>query len=222
MENTSSNQTLAQPSAKAFAQFSYPEKGAGTEAGSAVAAKPSLASVADAPRIGEDELARLISEARAEGMRQATESARQKFEQERGQVQRQVTALVESFKKEQQEYFFHIETKLVDFSLAIARRILHREAQVDKMLLAGLAKAMIEQVKQATTIKVCVRPEAAPGWRQYFESDPKVEILEEPALSPDEFKLQTELGETKIGIERQLKELEQGFFDILAQRPASR
>jgi flagellar assembly protein FliH len=34
--------------------------------------------------------------------------------------------------------------------------------------------------------------------------------------------LETELGETEIGLEAQLKEIERGFFDLLAQRPDSK
>jgi hypothetical protein len=34
--------------------------------------------------------------------------------------------------------------------------------------------------------------------------------------------LETELGDAHFGLDRQLKEVEQGFFDLLALRPASR
>ncbi len=33
--------------------------------------------------------------------------------------------------------------------------------------------------------------------------------------------LETEFGSTEIGLETHLKEIEQGFFDLLAQRPGS-
>jgi flagellar assembly protein FliH len=34
--------------------------------------------------------------------------------------------------------------------------------------------------------------------------------------------LETDLGTTELGIETQLKEIEKGFFDLLAQRPEAK
>ena len=45
------------------------------------------------------------------------------------------------------------------------------------------------------------------------------EIKEDPAVEPEQCVLQTELGTTELGIEVQLKEIEQGLMDLLAQRP---
>ena len=38
-------------------------------------------------------------------------------------------------------------------------------------------------------------------------------------LGPGHCILETELGSTDLTLESQLKEIEQGFFDLLAQRP---
>jgi flagellar assembly protein FliH len=38
-------------------------------------------------------------------------------------------------------------------------------------------------------------------------------------LGPGRCMLETELGSTDLTLETQLKEIEQGFFDLLAQRP---
>ena len=42
------------------------------------------------------------------------------------------------------------------------------------------------------------------------------------ALEPNQCELETELGVTDLNLETQLKEIEQGLFDLLAQRPAPR
>ena len=41
----------------------------------------------------------------------------------------------------------------------------------------------------------------------------------DPTLGPGHCILETELGSTDLTLETQLKEIEQGFFDLLAQRP---
>jgi len=38
-------------------------------------------------------------------------------------------------------------------------------------------------------------------------------------MGPDDCVLETDVGSASFSIEAQLKEVEQGFFDLLAQRP---
>ena len=48
-----------------------------------------------------------------------------------------------------------------------------------------------------------------------------VEVAEDPQLSDQDCLLETELGTANFGLDTQLKEVEQGFFDLLALRPAN-
>jgi len=48
------------------------------------------------------------------------------------------------------------------------------------------------------------------------------ELSGDAALEQNQCQLETELGVTDISLDTQLKEIEQGLFDLLAQRPASR
>ena len=108
-------------------------------------------------------------------------------------------------------------------SLAIAAKILHREAQVDRMLVAALVKVAMEKLQHGTSAIVRVRPEEVADWNRYFEGDGggeiRVEIKPDPSVAVHNCVLETELGTTELGLEVQLKEIEQGFFDLLAQRP---
>jgi len=60
-------------------------------------------------------------------------------------------------------------------------------------------------------------------WNRYFEgnttADIRVEVTADPSVEAHNCILETELGTTELGLEAQLKEIEQGFFDLLAQRP---
>jgi flagellar assembly protein FliH len=47
-----------------------------------------------------------------------------------------------------------------------------------------------------------------------------IAIIEDAQLSPEDCILETDLGSANFSIDAQLKEVEQGFFDLLAQRPA--
>ena len=63
-------------------------------------------------------------------------------------------------------------------------------------------------------------------WREYFaqarEHFPVPELIGDPELEPSRCILETEIGTTEIGLDTQLKEIEQGFLDLLAQRPGAR
>jgi flagellar assembly protein FliH len=49
-----------------------------------------------------------------------------------------------------------------------------------------------------------------------------VEVAEDAQLSSQDCVLETELGAANFGLDTQLKEVEQGFFDLMALRPTTR
>jgi flagellar assembly protein FliH len=106
--------------------------------------------------------------------------------------------------------------------LAIAAKILHREAQVDRMVVAGLVKVMVEKLQQGTKVTVRVRPEAAESWRHYFHDNSTMQIVEDFSLQSTDCVFETEVGTAEVGLDAQLKEIEKGFFDLLAQKPAAK
>jgi len=171
------------------------------------------------PRISEQELTKLMSEARAEGTREGEKRALAIFEEELAKHRQKLMEALASFEQERAQYYSRVEVELVHFALAIAARILHREALVDRMVVAGLVKITLEKLQQGTKVVVHVRPEEAEGWRNYFHGNDQLEIKEDSSLDPRACRLETELGTTELGLDSQLKEIEQGFFDLLAQRP---
>ena len=109
--------------------------------------------------------------------------------------------------------------------LAVAGRILHREAQVDRILLAALRRNRHEQPAAALSRGGAGLSDACAQWREYFASHlsgTKVEVLEDSQLESSGCVLETELGTADVSIDAQLKEIERGFFDLLAKRPEPR
>ncbi len=170
-------------------------------------------------RTTQEEVSRLVSKALAEGLAEGGRQSAARFEEELAQERKRVADLVREFQQQRSEYYSRVEIELVHLSLAIAAKILHRESQIDPMVVAGLVKVMLERFQQNTKVLVRVRPEDAKGWTHYFSDQPNVEIVVDPALEPKACLLETELGVADMGLESQLKEVEQGFFDLLAQRP---
>ena len=115
-----------------------------------------------------------------------------------------------------------MEAELVRLALSIASKILHREAQVDPMLIAGIVKVAVEKLQQNTKVSVRVSGEDLPKWQQYFNQTPNIQIIQDASLKPMDCVLETESGSAVMSVDAQLKEIEKGFFDLLAQRPTTK
>ena len=164
-------------------------------------------------------MSRLVSQAQAEGLALGERQAAARFEEELARERSRVAALTLEFQKQRADYYSKVETELVHLALAIAAKILHREAQVDRMVVAGLVRVMLERLQQNSNVIVRVRPEDAPNWRRYFDGQANVQVVEDATLEPKACLLETELGVADMGLDAQLKEVEQGFFDLLARKP---
>ena|SRR5438105_4855941 len=130
---------------------------------------------------------------------------------------------LQQFVLERQDYYRRIEGEVVQLALAIARKILHREAQLDPHVLAGIVRITLEKLDTGTKVNLHVHPADTAEWRRYFASQmegvPAPEVHEDPAIAPGECRIETSLGSTEIGLQAQLKEIETGLLDLLAERP---
>jgi len=169
---------------------------------------------------------RRLSEAHAQGVREGLIQAQQNLGKELASERATIAETVRVFEKQMSGYYSRVEVELVHLALGIAAKILHREAQVDRMLVAALVKVALEKLQQGTRVTVHVRPEEVTPWIQYFQEKMAgrihVDVKADLSLEPNNCVLETELGETALGIDTQLKEIEQGFFDLLAQRPEAK
>ncbi len=169
--------------------------------------------------IPQEEISRLISEAHAEGVAQGERQAAAQFGAELERERKRLAELVVEFQRQRADYYAKVEIELVHLALAIAAKILHRESQVDRLVVAGLVKVMLERFQQNTRMVVRVRPEDVEAWTRYFGETPNLTVTEDRLLEPGGCLLETELGIANLALDAQLKEVEQGFFDLLARRP---
>ena len=160
------------------------------------------------------------------GVKEEQQRSRAASEQEVAAVKASVAGTLEKFKAERETYFSRIEPEVVQLALAIARKILHREAQMDPLLLAGMVRVALEKVDANTRVRLWAHPADIPFWNDHFSQpgsfQPSPELIGDPALRRGECSLEAEVGSTHISLETQLKEIEQGFFDLLDQRPRVR
>jgi flagellar assembly protein FliH len=189
----------------------------GAQIADTAGARESLAASASA-----EEIERRVQQARGEAVAEAEQRLRKGYEEKLTSLSAQVNCALEQFAQERRSYFSRVETEVVRLALSIAARILHRETQVDPMLVAALVRIAIEKMRDGSTVKVRVAPGNAAGWRANLGESingSSVEIVEDQQLGPHECVLETKQGSADYSIEAQLKEIEQGFFDLLAHRP---
>ena len=170
-------------------------------------------------------LAERIERERAEAIVETEQKLRQEYELKVQAARAPVGAAISGFEAQRTEYFARVEAEIVQLALAIAAKILHRESQVDSMLVAALVKMAVDKMREGSKITIRVGPGWMAQWKAYFASQSplvRVEVVEDQALTQHDCLLETELGTTNFGLDTQLKEVEQGFFDLLALRPATR
>jgi len=176
---------------------------------------PGLGGSADRQR--REDSAREAGRQEGEARARADHEARE--QRLRGIVEKAVT----DFAQDRSSYYQRVEREVVQLALSIARKILHREAQVDPVLLAGIVRVTLDKIESGTKVLLKVHPQHAAEWRNFFarSMDPHEipEVAEDMALPPDRCVLESVLGSTELGMEIQLKEIEQGFLDLLAERP---
>jgi flagellar assembly protein FliH len=161
----------------------------------------------------------------ARGRQEGHAESRKLFEQQLAKERANLTAALAQFAGDRAAYFRKVESEVVQLSLAIARKILHREAQLDPLLLAGIVRVALEQIDGATRVALRVHPQNASDWQRYLGTQLNPadlpEVIEDPAQPPDQCTLETSMGVTAIGLQVQLKEIERGLMDLLAARPGA-
>lgn len=161
--------------------------------------------------------------AREMGRQQGELEARAKFEESLARERSAVAKALTDFAGERAGYYQKIEEQAVQLALSIARKVVRREAQVDPLLLMGMVRVALERIEGATGVVLAVHPQQAADWRCYLascmEPGSLPEVMEDPAMAIERCQLRTSMGTAEMGLEVQLKEIEQGLMDLLAARP---
>ncbi len=173
--------------------------------------------IAELERNQQAEIARAREAAFQEGLRQGREqsAADVKASADRfGQMLRDLAGLKRKIRNE-------AEFDVLKLSLAIARRILHRELAVDSEAIQGLIHAALEKLANREISRVRVHPACVDAVRSALErinTAPAIEICSDPAMKNGDLIFETALGDLDASIDTQLQEIQRGFADRLSLR----
>jgi len=177
------------------------------------------------PAVAAADAAAREAQAHAQGLGEAQAQEQKKFEELLARERSSIAAALAQFTRDRAAYFQNVEREVVQLALSIARKILHREAQLDPLLLAGIVRVALEKIEGATGVVLRLHPHNATDWRRFLslQLDPAdlPQIVEDPSQSPDTCVLETSMGTAMLGLDAQLKEIEQGLMDLLSARPGA-
>ncbi len=165
-----------------------------------------------------------LAQERAAGFAEAEAALKHASHQRSDRESARIATTIANFEQTRKEYFARVESEVVQLALTIAGKILHRESQVDRMLVAALVQIALSQLREGAAATIRLRPEETARWRNHFAAaglSVEVKIIEDADLVAGDCLLETEMGTVNFSLEAQLKELERGFLDVLAQRPAA-
>jgi flagellar assembly protein FliH len=129
---------------------------------------------------------------------------------------------IEEFRLSRDQYLGQVEREVVELALAIAERILHRQAQMDPLLLSGAVRVALGQLAETTEVRLKVPVAEREMWEEMLRLMPNLPLRPELAvderMGSGECTIETHLGSVDIGVRAQLAEIERGFFDLLEHR----
>jgi flagellar assembly protein FliH len=170
----------------------------------------------------QEESRRAFEAGREQGSKEERAAQSAAWTSAREQQKRQMAALVESFAVERDRYLHAVEHEVVRLALAVAARILRREAQMDPLLLTGAVRVALGQLSASTEVRLRVPAAELDHWVEAIALLPslpvKPEVLPGDGLRQGECGIETKLGAVDLGIRSQLGEIERGFFDRVGGR----
>jgi flagellar assembly protein FliH len=163
------------------------------------------------------ELAQVRQQALTEGLRQAREEADAQMKLFQDHLAQTLASLANTKRKLRTEG----EGELLKLSLAIARRILHRELITDPDALEGLVHTALQKLQNREISLVRVYPGGADAVRSALErigAAPAIQVNADPSMKSGDIVFETSFGDLDASIDSQLAEIQRGFADRLALR----
>ena len=173
-------------------------------------------------RSQEEEISAAMESARAQARAEARSDYEKELAERIAAERAAILRVCEEFREERSSYFAGVEAEVVKLVLAIAARVLHREVNLDPLLLTGIVRVALEKVAEDSGTVLRVPDTAVEKWRQVFAESqgPSPEIVGDERLGAGDCVLETNVGRVELGVKAQLEEIERGFFDLMQQRPA--
>jgi flagellar biosynthesis/type III secretory pathway protein FliH len=175
-------------------------------------------SVADRRYIPEEEAVQRVAAAEQRVVSEMRRHHESQIEALREESATELKRCLDRFAEEQSRYFQRAEEEVLQLVLAIARKILQREAELDPDLLRGLVRSALDRMQLKGVARVRVPPQNASMW-QADTDHPLWELILDSAVPAGECLVETEVGAASFGLAAQLATVEDALQRLMQQRP---
>ncbi|MBM3813880.1 MAG: hypothetical protein FJW20_19810 [Acidimicrobiia bacterium] len=148
------------------------------------------------------------------GESKASQRTAQQVEQMMGRVAQSVQEMVAMRHQMRRQ----MEEDLVHLSIVVARRILHRELNVDPEALTGIVKAAVAKIELREINRIRLSSADAPVLENLLARlslPERVELVRDAALERGSVIVETTRGMLDSSVSTQLEEIERGFVDLV-------
>lgn len=124
-----------------------------------------------------------------------------------------VTKLIKDLKILKDEFFENSEKEIIDLVFLIAKKVIHREVDIDREIIVSVLRDIIKDVRDKESIKIRLNPkdlhyiiEANPGFLSKF-CDIKNTLIEDEEIGRGGAVIETHSGEIDARLDRQLNKI---------------
>jgi flagellar assembly protein FliH len=154
---------------------------------------------------------------RQEGLEAGREAQAAALKNEQDERKRQLAGLAESFSRERDRFLHAVEQEVAKLALAVAARILRREAQMDPLLLSGAVRVALGQLAGSCEVRLKVPAAQMDLWTEAIQLVPNLStkpvVVTGEGMRLGDCAIESKVGTVDLGVRSQLGEIESGFFD---------
>jgi len=165
----------------------------------------------------------LLEEVERRGFEAGAAAARAEGKEAQQALERTLRLSIDALDRAAIAWRSHAETEVVALSLAIARKVLGHEAQLDRLLLAGAVRSAVERLHPRTEAVLLVAPEDLSAWQKHFAGMPsdRLRIEADATLTPGSCLCRSGASVLDLRVEAQLGEITRKFAALydLADQP---
>lgn len=163
-----------------------------------------------------DRAAAIEHEARERGLAQSSAQAVAAATQQLEPVLQKLAQTINEIAHLRTTIVEHVEHDLLRLALEIARKVVQREATVDREIALALTRIALSKLHHRALAVVRLHPEDCVYVRANCErlgTGSAVEIIEDLTIARGGCLVETEMGDVDARIEQQFAEIEQGFLE---------
>lgn len=161
-----------------------------------------------------------IREAYARGYQEGQEAQHKQYEVQVRPLVERLSETLAAFAEVRTRVRRESEEELVELSVAIAKRVLHRELTLDPEAVRALVKVAFERVGARELLRVRVHPAHGELVKSMVEKacpNRSVDVVADSAMGPGDVVFETERGDLDASVDSQLEEIRRGLADRLEE-----